>query len=128
MSPLITWHGAGTASLQSGILTEWSWNWWRCAAAVNCGYRLVREGGRREEGGRNVTELTEHGEPEWGWKFIKRQTSFYPHLCLFYFTSSLHSIPWSSQRASFLFCFTVFPMNMHIGDLLSQAFCITKAS
>lgn len=49
MSPLITWHGAGTASLQSGMLTEWSWSWWRCTAAVNCGYRLVMEGGRREE-------------------------------------------------------------------------------
>lgn len=49
MSPLINWHGTGTASLQSGILTEWRCSWWRCAAAVNCGYTLVREGGRREE-------------------------------------------------------------------------------
>lgn len=57
-SPSITWHGAGTASLPSGILTEWNWSWWRCAAAVRCGYRLVREGkegGRREEGHRLST-------------------------------------------------------------------------
>lgn len=50
MSPLMTWQDAGTASLESGILTEGSWSWWRCGAAVNSGYRLVRDGGR--EGGR----------------------------------------------------------------------------
>lgn len=69
-SSLITWHGAGTASLESGILTEESWSSWRCAAAraeVKYGYRLVtemegkmvREGGRgrgREGGRMTLTE------------------------------------------------------------------------
>lgn len=27
MSPLMTWQDAGTASLESGILTEGSWSW-----------------------------------------------------------------------------------------------------
>lgn len=66
MSSLITWHGAGTASLESGILTEGSWRWWRCTAAqaaVKYGYTLVTkmEGktvreGRREGGGMTLTE------------------------------------------------------------------------
>lgn len=46
MSSLITWHGAGTASLESGMLTEESWILWRCTAAqsaVKYGYRLVTE-------------------------------------------------------------------------------------
>lgn len=54
----MTWHGAGAASLESGILTEESWSLWRCAAAraaVKYGHRLVtemeaktaKEGGRR---------------------------------------------------------------------------------
>lgn len=44
-SSLITRHGAGTASLESGILTEDKWSWWKCAAAwaaVKQCYGLVR--------------------------------------------------------------------------------------
>lgn len=103
MSPLMTWQDAGTASLESGILTGGSWSWWRCGAAVNSGYRLVTEmEGGREEGG---TTPTEHGEPEWRWELIKRQTSL--PTCYVCFISPLRftSFPRSPQIPSFLLLF-----------------------
>lgn len=53
-SSLITWHGAGTASLESGMLTEESWSLWWCAA-TSCSQVWVqisyRDGGKESEGG-----------------------------------------------------------------------------
>lgn len=92
MSPLMTWQDAGTASLESGILTEGSWSWGRCGAAVNSGYRLVTEmDGGREEGRRNHTDGA-----RWAWVAMEapKTPNFSPHLlCLFYFTAPLHFIP-----------------------------------
>lgn len=101
MSPLITWHGAGTASLQSGILTEWSWNWWRCAAAVNCGYRLVREGGRREE--RHWTDWARWARV--GMEIHKTPNFFLPSLMslLFHLIPSFHTLVFSEGFIPLLF-------------------------
>lgn len=70
-SSLMIWHGAATASLESGILTEESRGLWRCCAAtaaVKYRYSLVtemegktaeREGGKRHDSDRKRDKETE---------------------------------------------------------------------